>query len=116
MCYAEFGDILDAIVALDADVISMEASRSRMALLDDLARVGYPNEIGPGVWDIHSPRVPSDAEIDDLLTRALAVFSAEQLWVNPDCGLKTRAWPEVIESLNHMVGAAHRARESLRAR
>jgi 5-methyltetrahydropteroyltriglutamate--homocysteine methyltransferase len=115
MCYAEFGDILDAIVALDADVISMEASRSRMALLDELARVGYPNEIGPGVWDIHSPRVPGDAEIDDLLARALTVFGAEQLWVNPDCGLKTRAWPEVIESLTHMVGAARRARESLRA-
>jgi len=116
MCYAEFGDILDAIVALDADVISVEASRSRMEVLDELARVGYPNEIGPGVWDIHSPRVPSDAEIDVLLSRALAVFGPEHLWVNPDCGLKTRGWPEVIESLTHMVGAARRARERLRAR
>jgi 5-methyltetrahydropteroyltriglutamate--homocysteine methyltransferase len=110
MCYAEFGDILDAIVALDADVISMEASRSGMELLDELAGVGYPNEIGPGVWDIHSPRVPSGDEIDDLLERALAVFGADRLWVNPDCGLKTRDWPEVAASLTHMVAAARRAR------
>ena len=116
MCYAEFGDIMDAIVALDADVISMEASRSRMALLDELAGVGYPNEIGPGVWDIHSPRVPSQDEIEDLLERALAVFGPEQLWVNPDCGLKTRGWPEVTESLTHMVAAARRAGERLRGR
>jgi 5-methyltetrahydropteroyltriglutamate--homocysteine methyltransferase len=116
MCYAEFGDILDAIVALDADVISMEASRSGMALLDELAGAGYPNEIGPGVWDIHSPRVPAQAEIEGLLDRALAVFGPEQLWVNPDCGLKTRGWPEVTESLAHMVGAARRVRERLRGR
>jgi 5-methyltetrahydropteroyltriglutamate--homocysteine methyltransferase len=86
-----------------------------MEVLDELADHGYPNEIGPGVWDIHSPRVPSDAEVDDLLIRALAVFGPERLWVNPDCGLKTRGWPEVTASLTHMVGAARRARERLGA-
>ena len=89
MCYGEFGDILDAIVALDADVISVEASRSRMELLGEFAGMGHPNEIGPGVWDIHSPRVPSPEEIDDLLARALDAFGPDRLWVNPDCGLKT---------------------------
>ena len=77
------------------------------------AKREYPNEVGPGVWDIHSPRVPSEAEIDDLLTRALEVFGADRLWVNPDCGLKTRDWPEVTESLSHMVAAARRARSGV---
>jgi 5-methyltetrahydropteroyltriglutamate--homocysteine methyltransferase len=113
MCYAEFGDILEAIVDLDADVISVEASRSRMELLDAFDQVGYPNEIGPGVWDIHSPRVPSLDEIDDLLTRAIAVLGADRLWVNPDCGLKTRGWPEVEAALANLVGAAGRARRRL---
>lgn len=111
MCYAEFGDILDAIEALDADVISMEASRSRMELLDDFVSRSYPNEIGPGIWDIHSPRVPGADELDDLLARAIEAFGPERLWVNPDCGLKTRGWEETSESLAHLVGAAHRARE-----
>lgn len=110
MCYGDFGDIIDAIVDLDADVISMEASRSQMELLDDFTAREYPNEIGPGIWDIHSPRVPSDAELDDLLTRAAKVFGTERLWVNPDCGLKTRAWPETTASLHGLVGAAKRAR------
>ena len=110
MCYGEFGDIIDAIVALDADVISMEASRSQMELLDDFTQVGYPNEIGPGIWDIHSPRVPSDDEYDKLLARAVETLGAERLWVNPDCGLKTRAWPETRAALKGMVAAAHRAR------
>ena len=110
MCYAEFGDILDAIVALDADVISIEASRSRMELLEAFRTHGYPNEIGPGVWDIHSPRVPAPEEIDELLARAIDVFGTDRLWVNPDCGLKTRGWPEVEASLANMVGAAKRAR------
>ena len=111
MCYAEFGDILDAIVALDADVISIEAARSRMQLLEAFRAHGYPNEIGPGVWDIHSPRVPDPEELDELLARAIDVFGPERLWVNPDCGLKTRAWPEVEASLANMVAAAKRARE-----
>jgi 5-methyltetrahydropteroyltriglutamate--homocysteine methyltransferase len=110
MCYAEFGAIMDAIVALDADVISMEASRSGMELIEELRAASYPNEVGPGVWDIHSPRVPSGDEIDELLGLALAALGPERLWVNPDCGLKTRGWPEVEASLGEMVAAAARAR------
>lgn len=113
MCYAEFGEILDAIIALDADVISMEASRSQMELLDDFVAREYPNEIGPGIWDIHSPRVPGDEELDDLLARAVEALGPERLWVNPDCGLKTRAWPETRQSLTGLVAAAGRARARL---
>ncbi len=113
MCYAEFGTIAEAIVALDADVISMEASRSDMALLDDLVDLGYPNEIGPGLWDVHSPRVPSDDELDHLLHRAVSALGPEHLWVNPDCGLKTRGWPEVRLALGRLVAAARRARSNL---
>jgi 5-methyltetrahydropteroyltriglutamate--homocysteine methyltransferase len=110
MCYAEFGEIMDAIVALDADVISMEASRSGMALVEELRAAVYPNEVGPGVWDIHSPRVPSGREIDELLETARRALGADRLWVNPDCGLKTRGWPAVEASLTEMVAAAKRAR------
>jgi 5-methyltetrahydropteroyltriglutamate--homocysteine methyltransferase len=110
MCYAEFGEIIDAIVDLDADVISMEASRSQMELLDDFVTREYPNEIGPGIWDIHSPRIPGDAELDDLLARAVKALGSDRLWVNPDCGLKTRAWPETRASLTGLVAAAQRAR------
>ncbi|MFT3876446.1 MAG: 5-methyltetrahydropteroyltriglutamate--homocysteine S-methyltransferase [Propioniciclava sp.] len=110
MCYAEFGDVMDAIIALDADVISMEASRSGMTLLDELTAASYPNEVGPGVWDIHSPRVPDAAEVDALLTAAVDALGADRLWVNPDCGLKTRGWPEVEASLTELVAAAERAR------
>jgi 5-methyltetrahydropteroyltriglutamate--homocysteine methyltransferase len=106
MCYSEFGDILEAIAALDADVLSIETSRSRMELLTDFAGFAYPNAIGPGVYDIHSPRVPAVEEMIDLLRRAIAVISAQQIWVNPDCGLKTREWPEVEASLRNMVTAA----------
>ncbi|HET8929444.1 MAG TPA: 5-methyltetrahydropteroyltriglutamate--homocysteine S-methyltransferase, partial [Acidimicrobiales bacterium] len=113
MCYGDFGDIIDAIIDLDVDVISMEASRSQMELLDDFTAREYPNEIGPGIWDIHSPRVPSDAELDDLLTRAIEVFGADRLWVNPDCGLKTRGWPETTASLTGLVAAARRARTTV---
>jgi 5-methyltetrahydropteroyltriglutamate--homocysteine methyltransferase len=115
MCYAEFGDIMDAIIALDADVISMEASRSGMELLAELKAARYPNEVGPGVWDIHSPRVPSAEEIDRLLTAAIGALGAERLWVNPDCGLKTRGWPEVEASLVELVGGAQRARREVLA-
>ncbi len=106
MCYSEFNDIMEAIAALDADVISIEASRSDMELLDAFVRFQYPNEIGPGIYDIHSPRVPSVEEIEALLRKALNVFQAEWLWVNPDCGLKTRGWPEVHAALQNMVTAA----------
>ncbi|MCW5802526.1 MAG: 5-methyltetrahydropteroyltriglutamate--homocysteine S-methyltransferase [Deltaproteobacteria bacterium] len=110
MCYSEFGEIIDAIGDLDADVLSIETSRSRMELFVDFRRAGYPNEVGPGVYDIHSPRVPTTDEIYDLLKRAAAVLSVDRLWVNPDCGLKTRGWPEVQAALANMVEAAHRLR------
>ncbi|MCP9473128.1 MAG: 5-methyltetrahydropteroyltriglutamate--homocysteine S-methyltransferase [Nitrospira sp.] len=113
MCYSEFGDILGAIADLDADVISIETSRSKMELLGDFARFHYPNEIGPGVYDIHSPRVPDEEEMADLLLRAGRVVPAERLWVNPDCGLKTRGWPEVEAALTNMVEAARHVRRRL---
>ncbi|MDR2637898.1 MAG: 5-methyltetrahydropteroyltriglutamate--homocysteine S-methyltransferase [Zoogloeaceae bacterium] len=110
MCYSEFHDILPEIVSMDADVITIETSRSDMELLQAFSDFHYPNAIGPGVYDIHSPRVPSVEEIENLLTKALAVIPAERLWVNPDCGLKTRAWPETKASLANMVEAARRLR------
>lgn len=113
MCYCDFNDIIDAIAALDADVISLEASRSQMDLLDVFARFQYPNEIGPGVWDIHSPRIPETAEILALLRKAAAVLPVEKLWVNPDCGLKTRGWPETSAALRHLVEAARLYRAEL---
>ena len=113
MCYCEFNDVMAAIAALDADVISMEASRSQMELLDAFVGFRYPADIGPGVWDIHSPRVPSVGEMEALLRRALAVLPVEQVWVNPDCGLKTRAWAEVAPALENLVAAARRLRAAL---
>jgi 5-methyltetrahydropteroyltriglutamate--homocysteine methyltransferase len=110
MCYAEFNDIMDAIVALDADVISIETARSRMELLRAFEQHGYPNAVGPGVYDIHSPRVPQTAEMTALLSRAGQVLKPEQLWVNPDCGLKTRGWAETRAALAAMVQAARRLR------
>ncbi|MDP9127878.1 MAG: 5-methyltetrahydropteroyltriglutamate--homocysteine S-methyltransferase [Pseudomonadota bacterium] len=110
MCYAEFNDIFDSIKDLDADVISIETSRSQMELLDAFSRAGYPNEIGPGVYDIHSPRVPSQTEMTALLDKASQRLEAWQIWVNPDCGLKTRDWPETKAALQTMVAAAQAAR------
>ena len=112
MCYAEFNDIIGAIADMDADAISIEAARSRMELLDAFAALEYPNEIGPGVYDIHSPRVPAGDEIVRLLQRASDVLDPGQLWVNPDCGLKTRGWAEVKPALENMVAAARRMREA----
>lgn len=106
MCYSEFNDIIEHIAAMDADVITIETSRSQMELLDAFADFKYPNDIGPGVYDIHSPRVPSKEEMVELLKKAKAVIPADQLWVNPDCGLKTRAWPETKAALESMVEAA----------
>jgi len=113
MCYCEFNDIIDSIAALDADVISIETSRSQMELLGAFAEFRYPNEVGPGVYDIHSPRVPTQPEVEQLLDKALAVLSPDQLWVNPDCGLKTRRWEEVKPALAAMVAAAKTARARL---
>ena len=112
MCYAEFDDIIGAIVEMDADVISIEASRSKMELLDSFDEFDYPSDIGPGVYDIHSPRVPSVGEMEDLIRGALDVLDSEQVWVNPDCGLKTRRWVEVEPSLENMVQAAANLRGS----
>ncbi|MFF4738539.1 5-methyltetrahydropteroyltriglutamate--homocysteine S-methyltransferase [Streptomyces sp. NPDC001262] len=113
MCYAEFGDILTAIDDLDADVISLEAARSHMQVAGELAAAGYPREVGPGVYDIHSPRVPGAAEAADLLRKGLAAIPGERLWVNPDCGLKTRGWTEVRASLENLVTAARVVRKEL---
>jgi 5-methyltetrahydropteroyltriglutamate--homocysteine methyltransferase len=115
MCYSEFNDIMPAIAAMDADVISIETSRSDMELLDAFAEFEYPNEIGPGVWDIHSPRVPDAAGIEDLLKKASRVIPADRIWVNPDCGLKTRGWPEVKSSIAHLVTAAQAMRRAASA-
>jgi 5-methyltetrahydropteroyltriglutamate--homocysteine methyltransferase len=114
MCYAEFNDIIEAVGAMDADVISVETSRSEMELLDAFVEYRYPNEIGPGVYDIHSPRIPAEKEMEDLLRSALKVLSKDQLWVNPDCGLKTRRWEEVKPALIAMVHAAKALRTQYR--
>ncbi len=106
MCYCEFNDVIEAIAELDADVISIESSRSEMELLEAFRVFKYPNEVGPGVYDIHSPRVPSVQEMSGLLQKALQVLPRPQVWVNPDCGLKTRGWPEVEKALRNMVAAA----------
>jgi 5-methyltetrahydropteroyltriglutamate--homocysteine methyltransferase len=114
MCYSEFNEMIEHIIRLDADVLSIEASRSGMEVLDAFTEgVSYPNEIGPGVYDIHSPRVPSVEEIEGLLELAERRIGRERLWVNPDCGLKTRRWEEVRPSLEHMVAAAERRRAAI---
>ena len=110
MCYAEFNDILAAITELDADVITIETSRSKMELLEAFRAFAYPNEIGPGVYDIHSPRVPTTAEMAVLIEKAATVIPIERLWVNPDCGLKTRSWPEVRAALANLVRVARTLR------
>ncbi len=116
LCYSEFGQIIDAISDLDADVTSIEAARSRMEVLPELASHGFARGIGPGVWDIHSPRVPPVEELVDLLEAALATTPAHQLWVNPDCGLKTRAYPETEATLRHLVQAARVVRSRIAER
>ncbi len=113
MCYSEFNDIIHAIADMDADVISIETSRSNMDLLNAFINFKYPNEIGPGVYDIHSPRVPKTGEIISLLQKAISVLKPEQIWVNPDCGLKTRAWPETKQALKQMVDATKVLRAQL---
>jgi 5-methyltetrahydropteroyltriglutamate--homocysteine methyltransferase len=110
MCYAEFNEIMDAIIALDADVISIEASRSSMELLEAFSESSYPNEIGPGVYDIHSPRVPTIDEMVALINALMKNLDSNRLWINPDCGLKTRGWDEVKLSLVNMVKAAEKIR------
>lgn len=113
MCYSEFSDILDAIIRLDADVITIETARSHLSLLEALKDKRYPNAIGPGVYDIHSPACPSQESIVSLIETMSALFPLENVWVNPDCGLKTRTWPEVTAALSNMVAAANRWRKQL---
>jgi 5-methyltetrahydropteroyltriglutamate--homocysteine methyltransferase len=110
MCYSEFNDIIEAIAALDADVITIETSRSDMELLDAFDRFEYPNEIGPGVYDIHSPNVPTEEQVVGLIRKAASKIPPRRLWVNPDCGLKTRSWDEVRPALENMVSAAKKLR------
>ena len=115
MCYSEFNDILPAIASMDADVITIETSRSDMELLDAFVKFKYPNDIGPGVYDIHSPRVPTEAEVEHLLRKALNVINQHRLWVNPDCGLKTRGWAETSAALEIMVKVTKKLRAELNA-
>ncbi|WP_107860719.1 5-methyltetrahydropteroyltriglutamate--homocysteine S-methyltransferase [Neisseria weaveri] len=116
MCYSEFNDILPAIASMDADVITIETSRSDMELLTAFGDFKYPNDIGPGVYDIHSPRVPTAAEVEKLLRKAMEVVPVERLWVNPDCGLKTRGWKETIEQLEVMMEVTKKLRGELAAK
>ena len=113
LCYSEFGEIIGAIDGLDADVTSIEAARSKMEILGDIAGAGYPRGIGPGVYDIHSPRVPSEGEVEELLRSAVGSIDVRQVWVNPDCGLKTRRYEEVTPSLEHIIEATRAVRETL---
>jgi len=113
LCYSEFGVVIDAIRNLDADVTSIEAARSRMEVVDDISTSGFDHGIGPGVYDIHSPRVPSAAEVQALLERAVAEIPASKLWVNPDCGLKTRGYDETVASLEHIIEATRAVRAEL---
>ncbi|WGW01591.1 5-methyltetrahydropteroyltriglutamate--homocysteine S-methyltransferase [Vibrio sp. YMD68] len=116
MCYSEFNEIIDSVAALDADVITIETSRSNMELLRAFEEFNYPNEIGPGVYDIHSPNIPSEAWIQGLLRKAAEKIPASRLWVNPDCGLKTRNWTETEQALTNLVSAAKSLREEWKER
>jgi 5-methyltetrahydropteroyltriglutamate--homocysteine methyltransferase len=111
MCYSEFNDIIESIANMDADVITIETSRSDMELLDVFEHFNYPNDIGPGVYDIHTPNIPSQTQMVALMEKAACRIPAERLWVNPDCGLKTRQWKEVIPALENMVAAAKALRQ-----
>jgi len=113
MCYSDFNDIIQAIAEMDADVITIETSRSDMALLDAFENFDYPNDIGPGVYDIHSPNVPSTQNIIALMKKAAQRIPRERLWINPDCGLKTRQWPEVKQALSRMIESAHQLRNEV---
>jgi 5-methyltetrahydropteroyltriglutamate--homocysteine methyltransferase len=110
ICYSEFNDIIDHILRLDADVLSIESSRSDLEILSVLKNGGYKNDIGPGVWDIHSPRIPSESEISNIIQKSLEVLKPDQIWINPDCGLKTRGWQEVELSLKNLVSVAKKFR------
>jgi 5-methyltetrahydropteroyltriglutamate--homocysteine methyltransferase len=110
MCYADYADILDALVQMDADVLTIETARSDMEVLADFAAGSYQNQLGPGIYDIHSPRIPSVRELEAQLKKVLHHFPSDQIWVNPDCGLKTRGWQEVLPAIEHMVKATKKTR------
>ena len=114
LCYADYEDILETLAALDADVLTIETARSGMQVLQAFADFGYPNQLGPGIYDIHSSRIPSSAELGEQLDLVLKYFSPEQIWVNPDCGLKTRSWDEVLPAIENMVNAVNKMRRSVR--
>jgi 5-methyltetrahydropteroyltriglutamate--homocysteine methyltransferase len=116
MCYCEFNDIIQSIAELDADVISIESSRSQMEILEAFQSFKYPNDVGPGVYDIHSPRIPSEQEMETLAKKALGHLTPAQFWLNPDCGLKTRGWEEVQKSLVNLVSTAKHLRREADAR
>jgi 5-methyltetrahydropteroyltriglutamate--homocysteine methyltransferase len=111
MCYSEFGEIIDQISQMDFDVITIEASRSKGDIIKDFERVSFDRQIGLGVWDIHSPSIPSTEDMGKVASRALRVFPKENLWINPDCGLKTRRWEEVVPSLKNLITLAKRLRK-----
>jgi 5-methyltetrahydropteroyltriglutamate--homocysteine methyltransferase len=111
MCYSEFNEIIEYIDALDADVISIEATRSRGEVIQAFGRHRYPRQIGPGTYDVHSPAIPAPNSVEAIIERAIRVIPPERIWVNPDCGLKTRRWEEVIPSLRNMVDTARQLRE-----
>ena len=113
MCYSEFNELIGTVSDLNADVTSIEAARNGMQVLSALKDSGFHAGVGPGVWDIHSPRVPDRGEVDELLAAALDSVDPRQLWVNPDCGLKTRAWPETTASIEVLVAAAKNARSAV---
>ena len=113
MCYSEFGDIINAIEDMDADVISIEAARSDFSLLDSLRESNFKLEIGPGIYDIHSPRVPAVKELEELINRILSKIGKDKIWINPDCGLKTRGEKETKQSLINMVQATKLIRKKL---
>ena len=113
LCYSEFGEVIDAIDRLDADVTSIEAARSRMEVVADISEWGFKRGIGPGVYDIHSPRIPAESELNELVNLAILGINPKQLWVNPDCGLKTRAYPETVASLKNMIAATEKVRATL---
>ena len=115
LCYSEFDVVIDAIAALDADVTSIEAARSRGEVIGDIAESGFTHGVGPGVYDIHSPRVPSVAEVAELLDRAASALPLRQVWVNPDCGLKTRGYDETVESLRNIIEATRSIRDKVGA-
>ena len=110
MCYSEFNDIIDTIEAMDADVITIETARSGNELLKIFKEIGYKNEVGPGVYDIHSPRIPSTEEFTQQILSLIEVLPMKQLWINPDCGLKTRQWEEVKPALRNMLEAVKNIR------